>query len=70
MMKFSTKDFFSNWTNPNFPVDLVTFTKEMFNGKFHFLCSIWCYMLINAKTVWSYKPTDENIISRNFDDYS
>ena len=28
------------WPNPQFPVDLVTFTEEMFNGKFHFLCNI------------------------------
>ena len=25
--------------NPQFPVDLVTFTEEIFNGKLHFLCS-------------------------------
>ena len=27
------------WTNPQFPADLVTFTEEILNGKFHFLCS-------------------------------
>ena len=25
--------------NPKFPADLVTFNKEIFNGKLHFLCS-------------------------------
>ena len=27
------------WPNLQFPADLVTFTEEIFNGKFHFLCS-------------------------------
>ena len=25
--------------NPQLPADLVTFTEEILNGKFHFLCS-------------------------------
>ena len=25
--------------NPQYPEDLVTFTEEILNGKFHFLCS-------------------------------
>ena len=29
------------WPNLQFPGDLVTFTKEILNGKLHFLCS-WC----------------------------
>ena len=28
--------------NPQFPADLVTFTKESFNGKLHLLCSGYC----------------------------
>ena len=28
------------WPNPQFPVDLVTFTEEIFNGKIHFLYSV------------------------------
>ena len=28
------------WQNPQFPGDLVTFTEAIFNGKFHFLCSV------------------------------
>ena len=27
------------WSNPQFSVDLVTFTEEIFNGKRNFLCS-------------------------------
>ena len=27
------------WLNPQFPEDLATFTKEILNGKLHFLCS-------------------------------
>ena len=26
------------WPNPQFPADLVTSTKEILNGKLHFLC--------------------------------
>ena len=28
------------WPNPQFPADLVSFTKEILNGKLHFLCSV------------------------------
>ena len=28
------------WPNPQFPADLVAFTKEIINGKFHFLCIV------------------------------
>ena len=27
------------WPNSQFPADLVTFTEEILNRKFHFLCS-------------------------------
>ena len=27
------------WPNPQFSVDLVTFTEEILNGKLYFLCS-------------------------------
>ena len=42
-MKFSIKDFFSKCDqirSPQETADLVTFTEEVFNGKFHFLCSV------------------------------
>ena len=37
--------------NVQFPADLVTFTEEIINGKFHFLCSdknpfLWYYQKI------------------------
>ena len=28
------------WPNPQFHADLVTFTKEILNGKLHFMCSM------------------------------
>ena len=40
-IKFSIKDFFSKCDQmQQFPADLVTFTEETLNGKFHFLCSV------------------------------
>ena len=30
------------WPNPQFSADLVTFTEEILNEKFHFLCSSIC----------------------------
>ena len=27
------------------PADWVTFTKEIINGKFHFLCSVCCFLI-------------------------
>ena len=35
-LKFSIKDFFSKCENTQFPLDLVTFTEEILNGKLHF----------------------------------
>ena len=29
------------WPNSQFPMDLVTFTDEILNGKLHFLCCAW-----------------------------
>ena len=39
-MKFFIRGFFSkcDHTAPQFPVDLVTFTEEMFNGKLKICC--------------------------------
>ena len=31
----------SDWVLIKFPANFVTFPKEMFNGKLHFLCSVW-----------------------------
>ena len=43
------------WPNPQFPADLVTFTEEIINGKFRFLCS-GRYNKSNHKV----EPCDEN----------
>ena len=46
--------------NSQFPADLVTFTKEIFNGKLHFLCS-GKYDISNlkekSKPIYSYALT-------------
>ena len=39
-MKFSIKDFFSKCEQT---ADLFTFTKEILNGKLHFMCRIFCW---------------------------
>ena len=39
-MKFSSKDFFIKCDQIQFPADLVIFTEEVLNDKFHFLCSV------------------------------
>ena len=41
------------WPNPQFPADLVTFTKEILNGKLHFSCSGTCsvYLLLTFQQV-------------------
>ena len=31
------------WPNPQFPVDLVTFTDKILNDKVHLLCSDYCW---------------------------
>ena len=38
-MKFSVKDFFSKCDQIRIPEDLITFTEEILNENFHFLCS-------------------------------
>ena len=38
-----------NVPNPQFPVDLVTFTGEILTGKLHFLWSDWCISRFNNK---------------------
>ena len=37
--------------NPQFPVDLVTFTEEILNGKLHFLCSAGKKVVLIAPSV-------------------
>ena len=42
--------------NPQFPVDLVTFTEEIRNGKLHFLCSDGPKALTYKATMRKLKP--------------
>ena len=42
-MKFSIKNFFSKCDLIDKTADLVSFTEEIFNRKFHFLCGETCY---------------------------
>ena len=32
------------WPNPQFPADLVAFTKAILNGKLNYLCGEWLYV--------------------------
>ena len=53
------------WQSPQFPVDLVTFTDEILNGKLHFLCGVsWI-----SQTYFSECPTENNLLMpwRRFD---
>ena len=50
-------------TNPQFPMDLVTFTEEILNGELHFLCSemglITCIGISHIKIFEIMKFDDE-----------
>ena len=51
------------WPNPQFPADLVTFTKEILNGKLHFFvqCLLSTEMKkIIYKTKWNCLTTLKN----------
>ena len=37
------------WPHPQETADLVTFTEEILNGKFHFLCSVYQTVLITSQ---------------------
>ena len=45
-MKFSVEDFFSKCEFLQFPADLVTFTEEILNEKFHF-CAVESALILN-----------------------
>ena len=47
-MKFSIKDLSNKYEQIHSFVDLVTFTREIFNGKFYFLCSVTCTYFLNS----------------------
>ena len=54
-MKLFIKEFFSKCDQNRsflqiwFPVDLVTFTEEILNGKLYFLCSVLCQKVCKLK---------------------
>ena len=52
-MKFSIKDFFSK-CNEILSADLVTFTEETLNGKFHFLCNDECKLPLRIREANKY----------------
>ena len=37
------------WPNPKETADLVTFTKEILNGKLHFLCGVIVKAMFNSE---------------------
>ena len=46
------------WPNPQFSADLITFTEEILNGKFHLLCSTCIFSSNNAVAHnWAEKKT-------------
>ena len=50
-MKFSIKNFFSICDQiRQFPADLVTFNEKILNGKLHFLCSVYCEVILDLVT--------------------
>ena len=52
------------WPNPQETADLVTFTEEILNGKFNFLCSgFWLFLRIFITDVWK----SPEYASRNFE---
>ena len=53
------------WPNLQFPVDLVTFTEEILNGKLHFLCSFNQVIIVDAIKLFSTKITF-SFHNRNF----
>ena len=59
------------WLNPQVPEDLVTFTEEILNGKFHFLCNecidmmIFVGFLANIFLLWSIEPLNIIKVSRS-----
>ena len=59
-MKFSIKDFCNKYEQIRSFVDLVTFTREIFNGKFYFLCSVACTYFLNSP-----KISEHNVIGKN-----
>ena len=53
------------WPNPQFAVDLVTFTEEILNGNLHFLCSV-SYDVESLFTSIPAKETINYIVDRTY----
>ena len=61
-MEFSIKDFFSKSDQiRKKPVDLVTFTEEILNGKIHFLCSGQCFVTSFPLRIFSKNATKSTV---------
>ena len=50
------------WLNPQKTTDLVTFTKEIFNGKLHFLCSVIITLDYFISDLWKVFPAFRQIL--------
>ena len=49
------------WPNPQETANLVTFTKEIFKEKLHFLCSVWSLIILVSQEeslFFSYEERD------------
>ena len=58
------------WINPQESTDLVKFTEEILNGKFHFLCSVKFLIPWEAKKEYvrtKYQRADKRIYKPNWD---
>ena len=67
-MTLSIKDFFGKYdqirsSNPQFPADLVTCTKEIFKGKLNFLCSELLNPVKHLKLSFSQKAQSQSSIA-------
>ena len=60
-MKFSIENFFSKYDQIYRPADLVTFTQEILNGKFHFLYSAVLMTLPILKTLLIFRRKFSNV---------
>ena len=59
-IKFSIKDFSNKFEQICIFVDLVTFPREIFTGKFYFLCSVTCAYFLNSP-----KISEHDVIGKN-----
>ena len=54
------------WPNPQFPADLFTFTEEIRNGKFHFLCSETFLVVIQCAEMCKCKSNMRRLCKSDF----